>query len=119
MSSARTRGLNARSLGARAEDAIAVFASDLDLVATKSQRDWEGWDLSADVPAGSSDAWGLPLPPVICRFQVKGTTTSERSRKIARDNILRMVQQPIPWFLMLGLYDGRKMRRLAVTHIDA
>ena len=42
-----TRGKAARDLGAVAEDTISLYASLRGLVATKSQRDWEGWDLSS------------------------------------------------------------------------
>jgi hypothetical protein len=112
------RGRSARDLGAVTEDMISLFASQLGLVATKSQRDWEGWDLASDLSTPVLDAWGLPTPPLICRFQIKSTRAKSRTIRISRANILRMVQQPIPWFVILVRYDGKDPKKVDVTHIN-
>lgn len=115
--SASERGKSARKLGAVAEDMVSLFASEVDLVPTKSQRDWEGWDLASDIPVSATDPWGLPTPPIICRFQIKATTTTGRTVRLGRENVLRMVQQPIPWFLMLVRYVNDAAHKIDVVHI--
>jgi len=116
--SAQQRGRESRDLGAVGEDTIRLFASQLRLAATKSERDIEGWDLSSDIAEPTKDAWGLPAsPPVICRFQIKTTETSARSTRIGRDNILRMIGQSIPWFVILVRCEERQAKKIDVIHI--
>lgn len=112
------RGRDARGLGAISEDLIKLWASQLDLVATQSQRDWEGWDLASDLSSNELDAWGLAPPPIICRFQIKSTSTKSRSIRISRANALRMAQQPIPWFVVLVRYVGKAPQNVDLVHID-
>jgi hypothetical protein len=112
------RGKESRDLGPIGEDTIQLFASQLGLAATKSQRDVEGWDLMSDISERTTDLWGLPkAPPVICRFQIKTTETDRRSVRIGRDNILRMARQPIPWFVILVRCEDHQAKKIDIIHI--
>jgi hypothetical protein len=115
---AQQRGRESRDLGPIGEDTIQLFASQLGLAATKSQRDVEGWDLMSDISEWTTDLWGLPkAPPVICRFQIKATETDRRSVRIGRDNILRMAGQPIPWFVILVRCEDHQAKKIDIIHI--
>jgi hypothetical protein len=103
------------STGTIAEDLFRLWCSQGGLVATSVQRDVYGWDFLVEY-GGKSEHWRVDH--TTCKVQVKGTR-SATSVRIKLDNIVRMANEPVPWFVAIVQVDDRGMFASAhLVHFD-
>ncbi|AUX42598.1 uncharacterized protein SOCE26_040310 [Sorangium cellulosum] len=106
-------------IGDLGEDLFVPWCTKAELLATKPGRDRKGWDYYVEDNAkGRSDAPLDARPPEFsCKVQVKATTAGKRQIQIKLDNWERAVKEPIPWFFLVYVFEGRTVQAAYITHV--
>lgn len=101
--------------GAVAETQFANWCTRGALVPTCVKRDVFGWDFLVEY-GGKSEQWRVDH--TTCKVQVKGTKGA-KSVRIKLDNFLRMVNEPMPWFVaVLRIDDDAAISEAHLIHVD-
>jgi hypothetical protein len=112
--------LSAQQQGDIAETELVRLSQYSNIIPTKVQYDQKGFDFYLQfpfepAPPGRPD---LLAPELTCKVQVKGVGSKVRGCDIRLDHWLRMVKEPIPWFVFIGVFDADVLARAFLVHID-
>jgi len=100
-----------RDVGEIGESVLAQWAAQVGITANRVQRDRTGWDFLLELPYGYHEGPAhVPLDrkvgPVQCLVQVKSTDSQPRRWAIKLDNWMRLVQSPLPAFVLVLEFEG-------------
>ncbi len=109
-------------LGDLGEKSFARWCAEVDLCASRPDRDRTGWDYLVEFPAGRpTEAVPLDLAPpeLTCKVQVKATRKVAAFPGISLANWKRLVQAPIPAFVILIKFDAQTtVEEVFLLHVD-
>jgi hypothetical protein len=112
------------SLGRLAEQEFSTWATRGGITVNKVDVDRHGWDFILQIPYRNEDRSGAPSldklgPELTCKIQIKATEQSKDScDEINLENWCRMVSEPIPWFIVILIYESRHVKEAYLVHVD-
>lgn len=108
-------------LGDLAEEEFSLLARKAGILAHPPKKDRRGWDFFLEFPEPTSGERGLlgdVTPSASSKVQVKGTRRS-RKPSISLRNWRRMVEDPLPYFIFVALFDdGDGIVETHLVHVD-
>ena len=111
-----------RNVGVLGEDTLALWASQLGIVANRVQQDRKGWDNLLEFPVDLSSTRGGALDtatePPKCFVQVKSTDRRIGAYRVSVANLQRLACSPLPaFFLILEFDEQDEPQRASLVHV--
>ncbi|WP_313620667.1 hypothetical protein [Achromobacter sp.] len=109
-----------RDLGQMGENSLQLWCSQVGLTANGSRIDRTGWDFVVEFPFHHvSGPTRVHEAAIECKVQVKATDNRDRKWQIKLSNLRRLITAPMPAFILILEFDGKKdVQRAFLVHID-
>jgi len=109
-----------RDLGQMGENSVHLWCSQVGLTANGSRIDKTGWDFVIEFPfqnlIGPAHVHEAAIE---CKMQVKATDNRDRKWQIKLSNLRRLITAPMPAFIMILEFDGKRdAQRAFLIHVD-
>lgn len=106
-----------RDLGQMGENSVQLWCSQVGLTANGSRIDKTGWDFVIEFPFQNFIGPARVHEAAIeCKVQVKATDNRDRKWQIKLSNLRRLITAPMPAFILILEFDGKKAAQRAIRH---
>ena len=110
-------------LGDLGQKTVEFWAAQARIIATRPEKDMNGWDYYLELPTVDSKATNIPLDKsptqLSCFVQVKATDKFHAAIDVSLSNWKKMVEQKLPTFFLILEFHGREDCQAAyLVHVD-